>query len=76
MSLHTISSAQHTRLTGFLHPRCQLKQSPYDVVVQRVAPIGTLWIFSVVRLDLMPACISLGITAMFVKQMQLKIVFN
>jgi len=51
-------------------------QSSYDVVVQRVAPLGTLWIFSVVRLDLLPACISLATTAMFVKQSGLKIVFD
>lgn len=51
-------------------------QSPYDVVVQRVAPLGTLWIFSVVRLDLLPACIALGTVAVFVKQMQLKIMFD
>ncbi|TKY87184.1 hypothetical protein EX895_003861 [Sporisorium graminicola] len=53
-----------------------VNKSPYDVVVQRVAPLGTLWIFSVVRLDLMPAFISLGIVAMFVKQAQLNIIFN
>ncbi|CDS01964.1 uncharacterized protein SPSC_03036 [Sporisorium scitamineum] len=53
-----------------------VNKSPYDVVVQRVAPLGTLWIFSVVRLDLMPACISLAITAVFVKQTQLKIIFE
>lgn len=66
--------AHHGQLTS--HPPCRLKQSPYDVVVQRVAPLGTLWIFSVVRLDLMPACISLAITAVFVKQTQLKIIFE
>lgn len=51
-------------------------QSSYDVVVQRVAPLGTLWIFAVVRLDLLPACISLAMTAMFVKQSGLKIMFD
>jgi hypothetical protein len=51
-------------------------QSSYDVVIQRVAPLGTLWIFSVVRLDLLPACISLGIVAMFVQQMKLRIMFD
>ncbi|KAJ1028559.1 hypothetical protein NDA16_001725 [Ustilago loliicola] len=53
-----------------------VNKSSYDVVVQRVAPLGTLWIFSVVRLDLIPACISLALTAVFVKQTELKIVFD
>lgn len=53
-----------------------VNKSSYDVVVQRVAPLGTLWIFSVVRLDLLPACISLGLTAMFVKNSDLKILFD
>ncbi|KAJ1585074.1 hypothetical protein NDA12_000618 [Ustilago hordei] len=53
-----------------------VNKSSYDVVVQRVAPLGTLWIFSVVRLDLIPACISLALTAMFVKQAELKIMFD
>ncbi|GAC76734.1 hypothetical protein PANT_22c00180 [Moesziomyces antarcticus T-34] len=53
-----------------------VNKSSYDVVIQRVAPLGTLWIFSVVRLDLLPACISLGIVAMFVQQMKLRIMFD
>ncbi|CBQ72001.1 conserved hypothetical protein [Sporisorium reilianum SRZ2] len=81
----TLTSQRQALIQGLLFLICSscgcaliyiVNKSPYDVVVQRVAPLGTLWIFSVVRLDLMPACISLGITAMFVKQTQLKIVFD
>ncbi|PWZ00485.1 hypothetical protein BCV70DRAFT_216671 [Testicularia cyperi] len=53
-----------------------VNKSPYDVVVQRVAPLGTLWIFAVVRLDLLPACVGLAIVAGFVQHQHLKIVFD
>ncbi|SPO21978.1 uncharacterized protein UTRI_01966_B [Ustilago trichophora] len=82
---YNLTSQRQALIQGLLFIICSacgcaliyiVNKSPYDVVVQRVAPLGTLWIFSVVRLDLLPACISLAIVAVFVQQMQLKIVFD
>lgn len=70
------TSDSNDRLANRLTHNKFVEQSPYNVVVQRVAPLGTLWIFCVVRLDLLPACISLAIVAVFVQQSQLKIVFD
>lgn len=48
-------------------------QDPYLAVMKQSPPLGTLWIFSVVRLDLLPACISLGIIAAYVKYTRLPV---
>ncbi|SPO23288.1 uncharacterized protein UTRI_01966 [Ustilago trichophora] len=82
---YNLTSQRQALIQGLLFIICSacgcaliyiVNKSPYDVVIQRVAPLGTLWIFSVVRLDLLPACISLAIVAVFVQQTQLKIVFD
>ncbi|THH12386.1 hypothetical protein EW145_g43 [Phellinidium pouzarii] len=39
-------------------------------------PLGTMWIYTIVQLDLLPAVIGLGLVAGFVKWKDLKIVFN
>ncbi|KAJ9478142.1 hypothetical protein PHBOTO_001710 [Pseudozyma hubeiensis] len=82
---YNLTSQRQALIQGLLFVLCSacgcsliyvVNKSSYDVVVQRVAPLGTLWIFCVVRLDLLPACISLAIVAVFVQQSQLKIVFD
>lgn len=82
---YNLTSQRQALIQGMLFVLCSacgcsliytVNKSSYEVVVQRVAPLGTLWIFSVVRLDLLPACISLALTAMFVKQSELKIMFD
>ncbi|SNX83088.1 uncharacterized protein MEPE_01794 [Melanopsichium pennsylvanicum] len=82
---YNLTSPRQALIQGMLFVLCSacgcgliyiVNKSPYDIVVQRVAPLGTLWIFSVVRMDLLPACISLAIVAFFVQQSELKIVFD
>ena len=44
--------------------------------MRRVPPLGTLWIFAVVRMDLMPACVSLALVAIYVQCAGLRIMFD
>ncbi|EPQ26349.1 uncharacterized protein PFL1_05997 [Pseudozyma flocculosa PF-1] len=53
-----------------------VNKSPYDVVMRRVPPLGTLCIFAAVRLELLPTCIGLAIVAGYVQYYGMKIVFD
>ncbi|KDQ07475.1 hypothetical protein BOTBODRAFT_59970 [Botryobasidium botryosum FD-172 SS1] len=52
-----------------------VNREPWTIVMQQCPPLGTLWIYSVVQLNLLPTVISLGLVAWGVKLLHLKIIF-
>lgn len=52
-----------------------LTQASYGQTVTQTPALGTVWIYSVVKMDLAWACISLALTVAYVKYMGLKLLF-
>ncbi|KDN53141.1 hypothetical protein K437DRAFT_271924 [Tilletiaria anomala UBC 951] len=54
-----------------------MAKSDWEVVMRRTPPLGTVWVYSIVRLHLFPACVSLAIVAAFVRFADLNLrIFN
>ncbi|PWN28473.1 hypothetical protein BDZ90DRAFT_231459 [Jaminaea rosea] len=51
-------------------------ESPFQVVMRRTPPLGCLWIYSIVKLDLLPCVTSLAIVALFIWQHNLPIIYD
>lgn len=49
------------------HGRVAHAQDPYLAVMARTPALGTLWMFTIVRMDLLPACTSLAMVTAYVR---------
>ncbi|PWN50651.1 hypothetical protein IE53DRAFT_387033 [Violaceomyces palustris] len=54
----------------------KVNKSPFEEVMQQVPPLGTVWIFTIARLDLLPACVGLVIVGTWVQFAGMKLIFD
>ncbi|KAG8923497.1 hypothetical protein FRC02_011103 [Tulasnella sp. 418] len=53
----------------------QVNHAAWGVAMQQCPPLGTLWIYTIVQLDLLPAVLSLGVVFGGVRYLNLQITF-
>lgn len=54
---------------------CLPTRSEYLISCIQGPPLGTLWVYAIVQLNLLPTFLSLGLVAWAVKLLKLKVVF-